>query len=53
MDLPAYYGPFHVIIMNSMFGNVFDQRSTLQHATTLLYDGGHVLISHPRGRAWQ
>ena len=52
MALPAYMGPATAITMNGVFGNLPDPRAALLKATTLLPPGGHVLLSHPMGRAW-
>jgi len=40
------------IVFNAVFGNVFDQRAALRAAAALLQEGGHVVISHPLGRAF-
>ena len=53
VDLPAYQGPFDAAFLNAMFGNVADQRATLLAAAMQLRPTGHIVISHPLGRAWQ
>ena len=49
VDLPADLGPFDVVFLNAMFGNVWDQQQTLTKATALLNPGGRICISHPLG----
>ena len=51
-DLPAYQGPFHAAFFNAVFGNVADQRAALLAVALQLRPGGHLVISHPLGRAW-
>ncbi|KAK9909502.1 hypothetical protein WJX75_003231 [Coccomyxa subellipsoidea] len=51
-SVPAYQGPFDAAFLNAVFGNVFDQRETLLRTALLLRPGGHIVISHPLGRAW-
>lgn len=53
VDLPAYMGPVDAIFMNSMFGNMYEPDAALLHCALLLKPGGKIVISHPRGRAWQ
>ena len=38
--------------MNAVFGNLFSPHEALLKATMLLQPGGHLLVSHPLGRAW-
>jgi hypothetical protein len=38
--------------MNAVFGNMFDPRAVLLKASMYTKPGGHVVISHPLGRAW-
>jgi len=45
-------GPASTVCMNAVFGNLPDPREALLKAALLLQPGGHVLISHPMGRAW-
>lgn len=52
MQLPAFMGPASTVCMNAVFGNLPDPREALLKAALLLQPGGHVLISHPMGRAW-
>lgn len=51
-DLPAYQGPFNAAFFNSVFANVADQGAALLAAALQLRPGGHLVISHPLGRAW-
>ena len=51
-SLPPYQGPVDAFFFNSVFGNVADQASTLTAAALLLAPGGHIVVSHPLGRAW-
>ena len=50
VDLPGELGPFNVVFCNAMFGNVFDQRQTIEVIDSLLAPGGRLVISHPMGR---
>lgn len=52
LDLPAFQGPASAITMNAVFGNFASPRDALIKAALLLRPGGHLLISHPMGRAW-
>ena len=52
MQLPAYMGSASTVCMNAVFGNLPDPREALLKAAFALQPGGHVLISHPMGRAW-
>lgn len=52
LQLPAFMGSAHAITMNAVFGNLPDPREALLKAALLLQPGGHVLVSHPMGRAW-
>ena len=49
IDLPESLGRFDVVFFNAMFGNVWDQRATLQKVTGMLRTGGRICISHPLG----
>ena len=49
IDLPESLGRFDVVFLNAMFGNVWDQRATLQKVTGMLRTGGRICISHPLG----
>ena len=51
-ELPTYQGPFHAAFFNAVFGNVADQRAALLAGALQLRPGGHLVISHPLGRAW-
>ena len=50
VDVPLELGPFGVVFCNAMFGNVYDQRQTLEAIEGLLAPGGRLVISHPMGR---
>ena len=50
VDIPVELGPFNVVFCNAMFGNVFDQRQTVEAIEKLLEAGGRLVISHPMGR---
>lgn len=50
VDLPGELRPFDVVFCNAMFGNVFDQRQTVEVIDGLLAPGGRLVISHPMGR---
>ena len=52
VDLPAFQGPSDAVFFNAVFGNVADQKAALTAAVLRLKSGGHVVISHPLGRAW-
>ncbi len=52
VDLPAFQGPFDAVFFNAVFGNVADQKAALTAAALRLQPGGHIVISHPLGRAW-
>lgn len=45
-------GPFDAIFYNAVFGNLLDEHAGLTKACFLLRPGGHIVISHPLGRAW-
>ena len=49
IDLPASLGRFDVVFLNAMFGNVWDQRATLEKVAGRLCTGGRICISHPLG----
>lgn len=49
VDLPVALGPFDAVFFNAMFGNVWDQRLTLEAAVARLSARGRVIISHPMG----
>lgn len=51
VDLPPQE-PFHVVFCNAMFGNVYDQRETVAAISSLLADGGRLVISHPMGKGF-
>lgn len=51
-SVPPYQGPVDAIFFNAVFGNVADQPSALTAAALLLKPGGHIVVSHPLGRAW-
>ena len=50
VDVPAELGPFNAVFCNAMFGNVFDQRQTVEAIENLLAVSGRLVISHPMGR---
>ena len=49
MDIPPEQGPFGAVFCNAMFGNVYDQRQTIEAIGALLAPGGRLVISHPLG----
>ena len=49
VDIPAEVGPFGAVFCNAMFGNVYDQRQTIEVVERLLGPGGRLVISHPLG----
>lgn len=49
VDLPADLGPFDVVFLNAVFGNVWDQAQLLLKVSELLRKAGRVCISHPLG----
>lgn len=49
VELPAELGPFDVVFFNAMFGNVWDQRLTLERTAARVRPGGRIVISHPLG----
>jgi SAM-dependent methyltransferase len=51
-ELPPFLGTADAILMNAVFGNFFSQREALIKASFLLKPGGHLVLSHPMGRAW-
>jgi len=51
-SVPPYEGQADAVFFNAVFGNVPDQRSALLAAALLLRPGGHIVVSHPLGRAW-
>ena len=53
IDLPHKFGPFDVIYFNAMFGNVCDQRQTLEAIRPRLTANGRIIISHPMGASFQ
>ncbi len=48
-DIPPEQGPFGAVFCNAMFGNVYDQRQTVEAIDSLLGPGGRFVISHPLG----
>ena len=52
IDLPAFQGPFDAVFFNAVFGHIPDQKAALTAAALRLKPGGHVVVSHPRGRPW-
>ena len=52
MDLPGYMGPADVVFFNAVFGNFHSPKDALNKAAMLVRPGGHVVVSHPRGRRW-
>ena len=48
-DIPPEHGPFGAVFCNAMFGNVYDQRQTIEAIAGLLGPGGRFVISHPLG----
>ena len=52
-SIPQFQAPFDVCLFNAVFGNVFDQRSSLLSAALLMRPGtGRVVVAHPMGRRW-
>ncbi len=49
VDIPPEQGPFGAVFCNAMFGNVYDQRQTIEAIDGLLAPGGRLVISHPLG----
>ena len=49
VDIPGEVGPFGAVFCNAMFGNVYDQRQTIEVVERLLSPGGRLVISHPMG----
>ncbi|NIR31935.1 MAG: methyltransferase domain-containing protein [Gammaproteobacteria bacterium] len=49
VELPAEFGAFDVVFFNAMFGNVWDQRLTLERTAERVSRGGRMVISHPMG----
>ena len=49
VDISPEQGPFGVVFCNAMFGNVYDQRQTIEAIESLLETGGRLVISHPLG----
>jgi ubiquinone/menaquinone biosynthesis C-methylase UbiE len=52
VDIPQNQGPFGVVFFNAAFGNVYDQRQTVEAIAGLLDTGGRLVISHPMGSAF-
>lgn len=49
IDLPESLGRFDAVFLNAMFGNVWDQRATLEKVVDRQRSGGRICISHPLG----
>ena len=49
LDLPDNLGPFDVVFLNAVFGNLWDQMGTLCRVNDVLKEDGRVCISHPLG----
>lgn len=52
IDLPRELGPFDVVFFNAVFGNVWNQRDTLQTTSTHLTPAARIIISHPMGASF-
>jgi riboflavin kinase len=52
LDLPNELGKFDAIFFNACFGNLFDQKATLDSTSKRLNPGGRIVISHPLGNAF-
>lgn len=52
VDLPPEDGPFDVVFCNAMFGNVYDQQGAVAAISSLLANGGRLVISHPMGKGF-
>ena len=44
--------PFDVAVFNACFGNVFDQKESLQRAAEVVRPGGRVILAHPLGASF-
>jgi 2-polyprenyl-3-methyl-5-hydroxy-6-metoxy-1,4-benzoquinol methylase len=53
IDLPQKFGLFDVVFCNAMFGNVCNQRQTLEAIRSRLTVNGRIIISHPMGAVFQ
>ncbi len=53
IDLPQKFGSFDVVFFNAMFGNVCNQRQTLEAIRPRLNVNGRIIISHPMGASFQ
>lgn len=53
IDLPQEFGLFDVVFCNAMFGNVWNQRQTLEAMQPRLSVNGRIIISHPMGASFQ
>jgi SAM-dependent methyltransferase len=47
--LPEHLQAFNAVFFNACFGNMWDQRETLNAALKLAVGGGKIVISHPLG----
>eukprot|EP00798_Chlamydomonas_sp_ICE-L_P032291 gene32291-16857_t len=53
VDVPMYMGRgCDAVFMNGCFGNMHSPRDALLHSALLTKPGGHIVVSHPMGRAW-
>lgn len=52
IDIPPALGLFDAIFFNAVFGNVWNQRETLEISAGLLTRNGRIIISHPMGVAF-
>ena len=52
VDLPREEGPFNVVFCNAVFGNIYNQREAVAAISSLLADGGRLVISHPLGKGF-
>ena len=53
IDLPQKFGLFDAVFCNAMFGNVCNQRQTLEAIRPRLTVNGRIIISHPMGASFQ
>ncbi len=53
IDLPQKFGSFDGVFFNAMFGNVCNQRQTLEAIRPRLTVNGRIIISHPMGASFQ
>ena len=52
VDLRHEAGQFNIVFCNAMFGNVYDQQEAVATISSLMADGGRLVISHPMGKGF-